>query len=1020
MGTHRLSRRRALWRPLVGVGLLVAVGAAVPSVIALRAASAPLAIHVSGNHLVDGAGDTITLHGADLSGTEFACDQSGGPTNRGWSIYGGQPLGQLSTYQAMAAWNINVVRVPLNEDCWLSINGVNPSYGGANYQAAIATEVSLIHQAGMIAILDLHWSAPGNWAAIAQQPMADADHSVAFWSSVASAYKNDPAVIFDLFNEPFLYGSYFTNSSQDPWQCWLNGCSMNQFVSADQIGPSGQSTGYTQSYTWQTAGMQQLINAIRATGAVQPVLVNGVDWANDDSEWLANAPTDLAGQIIAGAHDYPGETCDTTSCWDQQQAPISATYPFLVGETGDTTTAPVSFLPTFLPYADSHGWSYLAWTWNPWTYTSDVLITDWSGTPNAGEGAYYKQHLLSLPSSPLPSSSATATPTSTTTPTPTSAPTPTATPTATPTSSPTASPTSSPGPTSGGLPITRTIGINLIGGHAGDQTPLSAIPGEIQDAGQNLHVSWVRQDFDWWRVNPTGGSTYDWSETDPVMAAAAKYGVGVVAILGSIYWPSSTAVVPSVSQWTAYVTAFMQRYETVWKPEGLKGLVVEPWNEPENNWNGTAAQWATQIQLPAYQAVKAVDPSVLVTMDTVDWSTGGQSWWQQVATALKGQQFVDLPGYHDYANSAQSWASSFRAFLASNGIKYDALWCTEFGAAMTPPAPSGDTTHITVLQSQIPPTLAGSGGPDAMFYYAYKDLAEGPSGGPYTVHESYGLMDENGNHYQSYSVFQQLMAAAPASDPTPTPAPTATPTPAPTPAPVATATPAPKDTPTPPPTPTATATPTPKPSPTATPTPSPSLTPTPVPGAALPWSDNFSSDAVGSVPAGWAVYGTNAGFAVASSDGGHVYSHSGWTAASWAGCPTWTNYQLSLGIKPSAWLSEVDTVLFRYQSSGSYYGVRFGWGDQIQLTRAQGGLTKVLASVTTSYSASWHQLTIVANGSSLSVAMDGKTILSATDSAFSSGEIGFAANDPVEFATVSVTAVSGGSTTSAAPSTPRP
>ena len=410
-------------------------------------APAPLAIHVSGNHLVDGSGATLTLHGADLSGTEFACDQSGGPTNRGWSIYGGQPLNQLSTYQAMAAWNINVVRVPLNEDCWLGINEVNPAYSGSNYQTAIATEVSLINQAGMIAILDLHWSSPGAWAAIAQQPMADEDHSVAFWQSVATDYKGNPAVIFDLFNEPFLYSNYFTNSKQDPWQCWLDGCSLNQFVSGDQVGPSGQTTGYTTSYTWQTAGMQQLVTAIRGTGASQPILVNGVDWANDDSGWLAHVPYDPLGQIIAGAHDYPGETCDTPSCWDTQQAPISATYPFLVGETGDSTTAPVSFLPTFLPYADSHGWSYLAWTWNPWTYANDVLITSWSGTPNAGEGTYYKQHLLSLGPSPLSGQS--PTPTATSSATSTARSTASATPSSSTGSSPPPTPTSKPTSASG-------------------------------------------------------------------------------------------------------------------------------------------------------------------------------------------------------------------------------------------------------------------------------------------------------------------------------------------------------------------------------------------------------------------------------------------------------------------------------------------------------------------------------------------------------------------------------------------
>ena len=35
----------------------------------------------------------------------------------------------------MKTWSINAVRVPLNEDCWLGINGVKPQYGGAAYRS---------------------------------------------------------------------------------------------------------------------------------------------------------------------------------------------------------------------------------------------------------------------------------------------------------------------------------------------------------------------------------------------------------------------------------------------------------------------------------------------------------------------------------------------------------------------------------------------------------------------------------------------------------------------------------------------------------------------------------------------------------------------------------------------------------------------------------------------------------------------------------------------------------------------
>ncbi|HZE15347.1 MAG TPA: cellulase family glycosylhydrolase, partial [Mycobacterium sp.] len=339
----------------------------------------------------------VVLRGVNLSATEFVCEQGGTYDNRGYGIYGG-PFDQVSTYQAMAAWHVNVVRVPLNEDCWLGINGVNPSYGGVNYQQAIEAEVAAIHQAGLYAILDLHWTSPGGYAAVTQQPMADTDHSIAFWQSVASTFKSDPAVIFDLFNEPFFYGSYLANPNQDPWQCWLNGCAMTQFISGGQTTPTGQSTGYTTTYSWQSAGMQQLLDAVRGTGATEPVLINGVGWGGDDSGWLAHAPSDPAHQLIAGAHMYPCSNCGpiSTSAWDSEFGPIGQQYPVLFGETGDSSAGPETYLPTFLPWADSHNWGYLAWTWNPWSNPDFVLIKDWNGTPTTGEGAYYQAHLAQV------------------------------------------------------------------------------------------------------------------------------------------------------------------------------------------------------------------------------------------------------------------------------------------------------------------------------------------------------------------------------------------------------------------------------------------------------------------------------------------------------------------------------------------------------------------------------------------------------------------------------------------------
>src|SRR6202521_5093595 len=118
--------------------LLSAVGAPI------AAQAATLSIAVSGNHLVDGAGQVIELHGVNRSGTEYACIQ-------GWGIFDGPS--DAASIQAIASWHVNAVRVPLNEDCWLAINGVAAAYSGTTYRTAIVNYVNLLHAAGLYAIL---------------------------------------------------------------------------------------------------------------------------------------------------------------------------------------------------------------------------------------------------------------------------------------------------------------------------------------------------------------------------------------------------------------------------------------------------------------------------------------------------------------------------------------------------------------------------------------------------------------------------------------------------------------------------------------------------------------------------------------------------------------------------------------------------------------------------------------------------------------------------------------------------
>ena len=196
----RSSRILLLLAP-IALALIAGCGSS-PS----AATGGALSIQVSGNHLVNQNGATIHLIGFGHQGSEYTC-----LTNSTSSF--DDPNTLTTTPANMKAWGaaVNIARITLNEDCWLNINGV--ARGGAAYQNDIVGFVSNLHASGMYAELDLHWSNAGTSLANAKQVMADSDHSIAFWQSVATRFKSDPAVIFDLYNEP----------RGITWACWNTG-----------------------------------------------------------------------------------------------------------------------------------------------------------------------------------------------------------------------------------------------------------------------------------------------------------------------------------------------------------------------------------------------------------------------------------------------------------------------------------------------------------------------------------------------------------------------------------------------------------------------------------------------------------------------------------------------------------------------------------------------------------------------------------------------------------------------------
>jgi endoglucanase len=372
-----------VWAALAAVLALSGCAAATP--LAAHAVSArPLLLDapqlvVSGNSLVSAGGTRVVLRGVDRSGTEFECVQGRG-------IFDG-PSDQASV-TAMRTWDINAVRMPLNEACWDAESYVDPAYAGPAYRHAIEAYVHLLNANGIVAVLDLHWSdgrytGPGagcySALAVCQKPMPD-ESAIRFWTSVARAFKGNDAVIFDLFNEPYPEMADHGNETEG-WWCWLRG-------------------GDCAGIPYRVAGMQSLVTAVRSTGADNVIMLGGLAWANDLTRWLSYLPADPDHDLIASWHSYSFNACHIRSCWTSQVAPVIARVPVIAGEIGDRGCSD-AYIQDVAAWLDSRSSGYLAWSWDVWRRGSCAggsgLISSYDGAPTT-RGAAYRALLQSLPS----------------------------------------------------------------------------------------------------------------------------------------------------------------------------------------------------------------------------------------------------------------------------------------------------------------------------------------------------------------------------------------------------------------------------------------------------------------------------------------------------------------------------------------------------------------------------------------------------------------------------------------------
>jgi aryl-phospho-beta-D-glucosidase BglC (GH1 family) len=315
----------------------------------------PPMLKAVGSVLKNPKGETVRLQGVNIASLE-------------WSNEGDRQL-MRSVKVAMEDWNANAIRLPVAQDRWFG-RAPGQSDGGEAYRKIVDGVIEAVSDHSGHVLLDLHWSDAGTWGeSIAQHKMPD-DNSLAFWKDAAKRYANDPAVLFDLYNEPHDVS----------WDVWKNGGDVTE-----KIGDAEK--------TYASPGMQKLLDAVRSTGAKNLIVAGGLDWAYDLTG-IANgyALKDEKGNgVIYSAHIYPWK-----KDWEGKVGALADRYPVLVGEVGckpePKQEDPMTWAPKVLAFIEKHRLSWTAWCFHP--SASPCLLSNWDYDPTPYWGAFVKADLM--------------------------------------------------------------------------------------------------------------------------------------------------------------------------------------------------------------------------------------------------------------------------------------------------------------------------------------------------------------------------------------------------------------------------------------------------------------------------------------------------------------------------------------------------------------------------------------------------------------------------------------------------
>lgn len=241
--------------------------------------------------------------------------------------------------QAAMYWHANTIRIQVAEANLVPSGTVNQMI-----MNQLKSQVELVNSLGMVAIIT-------DQEEYFDGPPLPTSSAVPFWNAVASTFKDDQRVFFDLYNEPRLAAAP-GQGMKSSWNFWRNG-------GIDTI--SG--------ITYDFVGMQPLVNDIRSDGADNIIVAEGLKADKSLTGIPQYALT--GGKIAYGMEPDLTPTDDTPAQWASNWGDLSRSVPIMMeafqdwSGSGTCNTNSPTLLPKLLSYLRSKRLGLISWALVP-------------------------------------------------------------------------------------------------------------------------------------------------------------------------------------------------------------------------------------------------------------------------------------------------------------------------------------------------------------------------------------------------------------------------------------------------------------------------------------------------------------------------------------------------------------------------------------------------------------------------------------------------------------------------------